>query len=987
MKLVMQGFGPFKDEQVIDFTMFQSGVFLIAGPTGAGKSTIFDAICLALYGKILNDKNQKEMIYRGSEEVRTAQISFTFEHNLKEYTVKRKIYRSNANGKSELTLPDGQKITKEINEYIIQLIGLDIQQFQKVVMLPQGKFEKLLLDNDRNKQVLLRQICGTQIIEHFITHLKEVYKEQTQTLVQLETNLAATKQNLLPYDEQYESCQNLHAQITDKHILLRKLEQQINQFERELTKQAQIKQQHEQLATYQAEYQELQDQTQEINEKRQIVQQLMPAKQIQNLEMELMRWQNEEQELQNLQKAIGAEYQTSAAEYQQMEAQYQNLGQLEQEQEEFQIQKERRDNLAKENQVMLGQLEQLAALETKKEQLLATNQEHLTAIADLNSKLNDFKQWEQEEREYQIAKPQLKHQQASLEAQIIELESLMEQEATYQLQLSKFTALERQEQELQTVYRAKQQQYQELSETYLLSVVAELAEKLEVNMPCPVCGSTEHPNPNPQHMQKIDYEKVDAYKKQLAEQEQKLSDVQQEIRKQSTALQALQPKLPHWVQEYATTDFAALSEKLRTEQQQVQAQLEQIEQFFVAFAKQQTLKEQQKTQLKQLIIEQEQEQTELVKLEQQLKQLEQEVTFYMQEHQIADIKQFGEQLAQESEDLAQQITALRDRRTQIRLHYLEVKENYDRLHGQKQEVEKSLADNKDKLAQAKQAFEQMLAQHFTQAEYEQLKQYLAAEQTLISQIQAYEVNNQRLQEQIALLKQQTKDTQLPDLHVLEAEKQQLTAQKDELNIELGTLQQALVDYQKYVQLLHNQEQEYHQFKVQYDNLHALYEVTVRGARGQNANDFEMFVQMHYLDQIILKANYHLGLLTDNRYLLRRKERTLTIEVLDNYSGELRRINTLSGGETFKASLALALGLSDTISEQTSHMKIDMLFIDEGFGTLDDNSIEQVLNVFDDLQQDGRTIGIISHVDLLKQQIYEQIQVKSEYGQSHLSLKI
>lgn len=1031
-ELKMENFGPFLNETV-DFEKLQSSpLFLISGKTGAGKTTIFDAITFALFGDPSGD-------LRSAEEIRSifakstdlTRVVFTFVHHGRTYQIERQpkqtIAKKNGKGntiknqKVQLTIFDEnnreiesyQKIDR-VREFLSQLLHLEKEQFRQIVMLPQGEFRNFLMANSTEKESLLRNIFGTGFYRRFTEKLKQKRQaydqEVAETMVlidQLFEQIESEKG--LSYQE---SLNNTHLYLTIEKKKLSDQEISLTRLQKEVIEKQTIFNEAQQLAAYFKEYHQtkvvLAEQNQELPEIAAIKEQLIIAETIEKIQP----FMDEEIKQQSILKALREEFINNTNEIEKVETQQATWetteATLQLETEEW---KERQQQLQRLENI-LPLLEQQHTLQTEQSELLTKQQskadelekfklerqQRQEKIANLKEKLRSEKEFQ--ERRYQevqfqtictelTRKRQREFELQELEEdQQIELAKLIEKTSRLSNQMTSATA-----------------EFQQIQHRWASLEIARLSMQLIPGEACPVCGSPEHPNPA-KHAE-ISLIELQALQIEMEEKEAVLKNLQ--IEKEKTQV----------VFENQRVSF----KKLQAERQQIQEQLLEEETDFLkeltAFYQISISQVEMEDFLAKKITETTTQLAELKKIAEEVAELSftekdlelQEQTLVNQLAEITAALQLLEgRLAVlneqtddwQLEELIEKITiekqAVSGYLSKIESHQKmgqELKTQVTLLTERKKQLDQSITNQEIQLAEKTAIVNDGLRQADLMREaFNSLieKNYVAAD--LKARIQDFENRRLILQDRIKVLSNRLENQREPELEILA--------------VALKTIQDRLEEARKIYYQLENHIRQQQQLVDKIEILHAESQQQLSEQQeisqlfnvmnGDNPKKIglERYVLKWYLYEVLAKANQQFTLLTNNRYQFELNETVgsykgstgLEINVYDDHAGQVRSAQTLSGGESFIAALSLALGLAEVIQNQAGGVAIETLFIDEGFGSLDEEALEMAMTALESVDNKGRMIGIISHVKELKERIPQQIIVKTNgSGQSKITYQL
>ncbi len=905
--LTMSAFGPYAAKTVIELDKLgTNGLYLITGDTGAGKTTIFDAITYALYGEASGNTRDVNMFRSKYAEPSTpTEVELTFEYAQKIYTVKRnpEYDRPKARGEgyttekanAELHYPDGRVVTKlkEVNKAIVDIMGIDRSQFTQIAMIAQGDFLKLLLASTEDRKKIFQKIFRTQCYYQLQERLKQQtgdlakdYGKIGDSIRQYINGIACHSDDVLMLE--VDKAKKGELKNTEAVQLVEKLIKQDDAAQQKVLERIGELDKQKQKIAAQLAVAESRKTTEEKQEK---------AKE--NLALETQRQKTLETE-KNEAAAHQSEVQKAVEAIAKLEAQLPEYAEMQKKQTE-------RTGLQK----ALEELAQKIKTEAETADKLAQS------IADLKAEQASLQNTGAAQAAQKAEKDRLAEQQKDLEA-------LKKEYAAYQkleAQLKKAQADYAQKSEDSGKMRAE---YEHKNKLYLDAQAGILAETLTEGVPCPVCGSLEHPHPaqkseNAPTKQELEICKAKAEEAEKATQEasSKASTCNGQV---NTSRETLQARGQKWL----GTDAVEEIERLCCEKQQQTA-------------------------------------AALQKAEQQLKEIE---------------KQLGrkaalDQLIPQKEDELEQC---KNRRGSY--------ETQQAGDGAKlQAAEKRLKELAEKLsypseAEANQALQQLREQkeawgkaiQETQKAYDECEKSLAA---LKGTLEGYQKTLQGMEKV---------DVQAVLAAQAEAETQNAVwqARKGEIGDRLAVNRPILKNLQPQISQMEETEK-------RLQCVQALSDTANGRLSGKEKIMLETYIQMTFFDRIIRRANVRLMVMSGGQYELKRRvnaennrsQAGLELDVIDHYNGSERSVKTLSGGESFKASLALALGLSDEIQSSAGGIRLDTMFVDEGFGSLDEESLEQAVNALVGLTQGNRLVGIISHVSELKNRIDKQIVVIKE----------
>lgn len=905
--LTMSAFGPYAAKTVIELDKLgTNGLYLITGDTGAGKTTIFDAITYALYGEASGNTRDVNMFRSKYAEPSTpTEVELTFEYAQKIYTVKRnpEYDRPKARGEgyttekanAELHYPDGRVVTKlkEVNKAIVDIMGIDRSQFTQIAMIAQGDFLKLLLASTEDRKKIFQKIFRTQCYYQLQERLKQQtgdlakdYGKIGDSIRQYINGIACHPDDVLMLE--VDKAKKGELKNTEAVQLVEKLiDQDTAEQQKVLERIGELDKQKQKIAA-QLAVAENRKTTEEKQEK---------AKE--NLARETQRLKTLETE-KNEAAAHQPEVQKAVEAIAKLEAQLPEYAEMQKKQTE-----------------RTGLQKALEGLDQKIKKEEETAKKLALSIADLRAEQASLQNAGAAQAAQKAEKDRLAEQQKDLEA-------LKKEYAAYQkleAQLKKAQADYAQKSEDSGQKRAE---YERKNKLYLDAQAGILAETLTEGVPCPVCGALEHPHPaqkpeNAPTKQELEIckAKVEAAEKATQAASSKASTCNGQVDASRENLQARGQKL-------LGTDAVEEMERLCCEkQQQTAAALQKAEQQLKEIEKQLGRKDA----LDQLIPQKEGE-------------LEQCKT-----------RRGGYETQQAGDGAKLQAAEKRLKELEEKLSYpseAEANQALQQLRKQKEAWEKAIQE--------------------TQKAHDECAKNLAALKGTLEGYQKTLQGMEKVDVQAVLAAQTEADQQ----------KAVWQAQKNEISDRLAVNGPILKNLQPQISQMEETEK-------RLQCVQALSDTANGKLSGKEKIMLETYIQMTFFDRIIRRANVRLMVMSGGQYELKRRvnaennrsQAGLELDVIDHYNGSERSVKTLSGGESFKASLALALGLSDEIQSSAGGIRLDTMFVDEGFGSLDEESLEQAVNALVGLTQGNRLVGIISHVSELKNRIDKQIVVTKE----------
>lgn len=1027
LSLKMTAFGPYKHTENIDFNDLKGNqLFVISGSTGAGKTTIFDGICFALYGSASGEDRSESRNMRSDfaeDDVHTS-VEMEFEIHNRTYRILRQMGHVKKGNKSATgekyeffeKLSDREipcverQIVSEINPKVEQIIGLSINQFSQIVMLPQGEFRKLLTSDTENKEEILRKIFKTEPYKVITERLK---RKKTQVEDELKIEHRSTNsyiqniESVLPTRES-SLFQTLAQDQYNINQILAGLTEEVSYYNAKITRdQNKYDHAYKEHTTKSNEF----HQAQSLNER--FAEWEMKEQKLKSLNTELPLFNDKEKQLERAERAILIEA---------IERQFRDL------QQEM-IEKERTLNAAYNSEVKAKEkLEQINLLYIEEEKKLPQREQLAATLIRLSDFLPIVKELDTKEFELKAVQTQVVELNSSfqlidrqvttgneslqeLKQEIDQLENRLVMFDEHVQTLADLNDQCRVLKEFLTIQQAlhvqesdvinNERKYKEVNETYMNlerqwfdNQARVLAAHLHDGDACPVCGSVEHPNKNEQD------QTLSPSKEELEQSKAMLNQVDSHYRNVRAKQSALSEQLDKKGEELTTfgIDGQQLSEVYKTmDESRSKVNLEvstmrkdkaklveMKKQHQVQYVKVEEL-QLRKAQVEKTYQEMHSTYEKLIAIyDDKLQSIPNEIRVLAQlERQIKETNVYKHQLEHTWATVQQQ---RQDAKEQHSSSLLTVK--HTELAVQETNDKKDKADIQFKTALKNSSFD-------FEEDYQLARLSRNSMVALKEEINEFKQARHTLSEQVAELNTLLENKVKVDLTVLQSE---LTTMKHAYETALNEVNQAM-DYKKAADQLIVKISNSHEKSMlkerEFNQITDLHDV-IRGHNGLKIS-FERYLQIEYLEQILVSANERLKNLSNGQFHLIRSERQesrgrqsgLGLDVYDAYTGQTRDVKTLSGGEKFNASLCLALGMADVIQSFQGNVSIDTMFIDEGFGSLDEESLNKSIDTLIDLQKSGRMIGVISHVQELKTAIPAILEVKKSkegFSQTRFVLK-
>lgn len=1026
IQLILCAWGPYKGMEVIDFEQIgEKGLFLITGPTGAGKTTVFDGISYALFGDVSGSVREKDSLRSdfADGDVNTY-VTLTFSHKGHVYEIYRnpKYTRPRKRGegvteekeKADLK-QDGVLIASGVSDVtgtIRTIIGLDYRQFKQVSMIAQGEFLQLLVSGSKDRTKIFRDIFHTHIYENIqqllSTKSRQIQKDIDILANRIEEGFAVVdlsdNENWLA---QYETGRSHYEKLLS---LLTSSVMEDDQKEKQIKEELTICEQHKNekliemnegkhIEEVWVKLQENQSKQNELNEKANVIQEkeqlLNQAERYLKVQPKETLWKEVLQRKQEKEMALMIlqdELSTISQDLKEAEADYGKLESHNKELENIRNKANVLDNLiklAESYEDMIRQHEEMKkslnqeidGLETLRNQRI--QQEKISE--DVKTQLNQYENLEMNYSELQVKK--------------LHLTGILEKAATVsdkEKQKKDFEKLLLQHQEdylsSDKIAKEKKIEYEKQDDIWKKAAAGIIAQSLMMSTPCPVCGSTEHPNP----AELPDYVPDEAYIKQL----KSLYEASLETagQKQKTAaetnskLNALREELEAAYREACVTveeEFNQFRQEKEQEMFKLEREYDQIQTQLM-----------EKVELRKRLEESEQKAKEATEL---YATYEKKVLALQAEEHIllGKVTQFKESLPADYENkgiLVRQRVECVKKADEMQIicdnivkRFQEVKIAFESRKTLQTDYHAELKQLQNQIVRLESEFLECRMEHGfdDQMAYERAG---LTEQEMINlrnELKSYYEEIKSLTDYERILKSELVGKERKNITELQDTISEIEKQVNELQQQKEQIAGRLSQHKRLVDSISEKLDKKKQFEKEYGIVGDLEKV----AKGNNPRNliFEQYVLSVYFDEILNAANIRLEKMSNTRYQLyrvleagdARSKESLDIEVLDRYTGKRRSVKSLSGGESFKAALSLALGMSDIVQNNAGGIEIDTLFIDEGFGSLDSESLDQAIDALMVLTGKKRLIGIISHVSELKERIDNQIIVEKTNSGSRI----
>lgn len=1004
IKLTLNNFGPFLHE-VIDFEQVKDNqLFLISGKTGSGKTMIFDGIVYALFGEAsTNERNETDLRSHFADAKQAMSVVFEFELNNSKYKVERLASfikegnKTKSPGKLDVyELEDGNYHLRESkisegNQFIRQLLGVNSEQFRQLFILPQGEFKRFLISSSSSKQTILRTLFNSKRFESIQEQLNNQVKNEKEAIDQRYYKMDIIWKDVEDFNNpnlsQFKEIESIQTekitiaipkfreyskQLFDnaKNEKL-KLKEKLEIKQEKLNKNIELEKQLDQLESYKNKLNELNEEQDQINGLKTIISRLNEVRTLSNLQQQLTQKQSKIE-------ATQSQIKTQNNKIAELSKEEKKLNDLVQKLNDKELQLEEKHQYLDKTQSIFSKIEYYKNAFDNVEKDENELQKQLNLQKEIENKIKQF-QKEKGEQKVDYTKLQV------ISDDLIKLNLKIEEAKVNQNNQTKLKEyaekLKDKNNELITIKDNIQTNEKLLNEVDTSNIdlndketfVREIQSALDIGDHCPICGNIVHSLD-----EHIDFDFIKKQKNLIKTYEKTLNDLKGKKIKIETEIDNLEKqKTEIEKQIIPDLDLNNLQQKQQdklNEKESVKKENNRIESLE---QKLQELKnDSHKNELKikeyQYINEQNQTKINELKKETEFNDIESfKKNFTEIETEISKFKQDKEKTAQQKNEV--------DRKSSIEKNNLEHLNNTcSDLNNEIESIQTEFNNEMNRVGlKDKDELDRLLSEFQYKDEYE-------------SKVEKFNQSLVETQHEIKRLTESTQGIQLVDSKQLEEQLNQSQDLFDQaLNKETSIKYQIDSNEEKFEKL----EEHIHYLNNELKTQKEIFNLAeVISGKNEKKLTLETFVLIHYLERIIQQANLRLSIMSGQRYHLKRRESIsqgysgLEIDVFDFHSNKSRHISSLSGGETFQASLALALGLSEVVQQESGGISLDSMFIDEGFGTLDQETLDTALDTLLNLKASGRMVGIISHVSELKQRIPLILEVKSQQYQSVTQFK-
>lgn len=994
IRLELKEFGPYKNEIIEWDKIINEPIFLITGKTGSGKSTLFDAITYALYNKTTGGKDIASLRTKTALDKDKTQVNFDFELSGKKYRIERTLAYLKAgnknltSGKVALMQYNDEKLEviatkeQEVKEKVEELIGLDDKQFCQIIILPQGKFKEFLLSKSSEKKETLRSLFNTYFYQKFVEQLQEQAKKLDSSHKQKEKELITRfeqfdiEEELIKFeylkDENFEEILSIiHSQeetIKNEKKELLKLERSFSKEKEKFIELSKLNDKFIQLKNNKLELANLSEKEDYYKSLRLEVEKLKELQKNKDKIIEYSTLLNKQLQLRKIEKNLLIDTDKYKLDLEnnkklqlELNAQKDNIEELRKETVDYKFFYNNFNELnsAKANiEIYSETLEELAL---KKE-----------TYKELDSRLKVSKEGHLEDIE---EKNILESSIGKLKLEILKKEQDVEKLEEYNNKFSevndkslKLTLDKKQLEELEVEKKKLEQEVILLNKNKEQEVLNGFLLKLHEGDECPLCKQKIEHLPEIPSLEAVD-ESIEKSLQKVNKDTIQLETLIKKDEEEIERISALLKNLEDTINFKSKEELSQLEDELKTDNLKL-----------TDISKAIKISEDKIKGLNQEI----EELSELFKNEDEIKQKHLEAKNKIEQFE-KNVKIELDEFADYYEKIQSQVEDF-DNRCNVQQN------NSNELLIRKTKLETEQKNNKTNLLEVSKRIENII-ESFSDSKLN--KYYITLEmaeediaelvklEEFESQINKFEDAKKIIVNSVEKLEEELKELNQPDLEEEQQKLQDIESQVNDFIEKVAILNTRLENNKKLYKKIHSEYIELLESSKEIREIIAFSDVV--SGKTENRKSLETYVQGYYLDLILVAGTKRLLQMTNDRYrFIRRDEKSkggglqgLEIEIHDIYLNSTRIISSLSGGELFLASLALALGLAEVIQNESGGISLETIFIDEGFGSLDAETLDIALTTLIDLQSYGRNIGIISHVSELKERIRPKVEVYSK----------
>lgn len=1041
-KLIISGFGPYAERQELDFeeNLKDKNMFVICGNTGAGKTTIFDAINFVLYGEASgSDRDGKSLRSDFADHETPTEVELWFSLRGKDYYVKRSpsYLRPKQRGEgfveskpaAEIRISKDKTITgfKEVTREIENILGINTEQFKQLVMIPQGEFKRLLSAKSDDKEEIFRKIFGTEVFERIQREIREEAKALKNSVERVERDRLNKIRSFICTEEDDELFRIINADninidtimekfknsiegdIQSQKVLeenIKKITENIKKLQDEITLGEAINGKFDKLENIKKDLDELEGKVKEYENKKNQLERAKKAITVRSFEEKYedknKLLKNLNLKLDNLEKNLAVyteDYEKAKQEFIKQQSREEEKNKIIKDIDEKVKLKEKVSEYEKTKKQVEFFNEKVKIVKERIENININTLKNEEKLKIIDKNLENINLDKDKKRELDVKKVEVSNKLDKLKKLYNSIARWIKDKNEYDKEVKTFKEFEK-------TFLSVKNNYEKLEDIFRKSQAGILALNLEEGSPCPVCGSTHHPNLAKLEDSDVTEEKVKKEKEALEVFSEKRDKYLSKLTEMNSSLKtAMENSIRSFLRELLNVEVCEEDinkingevKKIWKDNKDELIDIEnRIKELSVFINKEKDIIEEKNSLYKnneELRKELQIKNDELVVEEGKLSAANSTLTAIRNEFN-GEIKT--------SKELEDMIVSLNKKLSLIKKEYENAEESFNvsksRLDNAKG-IEKSTKEMMEKTRSERNEALDIFKRRVLDLGF---INYLDYKHSVLS-----EVKIQDLEEEInkfnsdllscrKLYETLSKDveglsrvdlSQINERLKKENEvKANLDKEAKEIFARIKNNKTVLEDCNKYNKRIKEDEEKY-KIVGRLSNI-------INGDNPKKIS-FERYVLASYFERIIDAANLRFNKMTSGRFELLRKEdmgdkrkgQGLDLEVFDNYTGKARDIKTLSGGESFKASLSMALGLADVVQAHAGGIQLDTMFIDEGFGTLDPESLDNAIECLMELQNDGRLVGIISHVAELKERIQTRLEVSATSKGSRAEFKI
>ena len=1037
--LQMNYFGPHEDSSIDFRKLDEAPIFLIGGDTGAGKSTIFDAMTFALFGSTTTDgRDAREMRSQFAPIDKATEVTFYFEQGNNLYRIVRRPEQWLKSQRGD-NLVDKKPIAKlaivdkvggteidsiaakpsDVGTAIAEILNLSAEQFKKIILLPQNDFSEFLKSKTDAKEAILKKIFGTQLYSDFANKLRDLYTTDKKKNEAFATDLAAQMDSDNWTDEEKE--QLSHEADEQKMVLLeefvKKRHEDFNKVEKqadEINKQVQtadknfqtakdLDKQFTDLDTTKQDYQlTIVNKKTDISANQKHVAELQWADSLKDIVRDLDSKTTELSNISDRKQKLASQMEISQKDYQLATSKNQELT----------AQKDIFDQKTVESKKLAVLIPDVERIEKLKQEIadqkpeLTTLQDKLSAqdkeLQQVTEKIAAKKTLLTDSDTLQTQKDAITNEKDNFVETLTPLENhqLSAKKEVQRLQKH----LNELKEKLQTKEKKLQQaqiDFQEKKGHRQALMIAQLQKELVDGEPCVVCGSTDHSGmvktvDADETELKASMEQVDKSQNRFASAQKEVETLNENIAQVTDELDTAEDTLNNANHQLSDTyqELIAKSKLTFNDEFVMTAAKKVFEKAIDSLNEQLTAANKLTVEIDKLLDTNKvaaEKQTEL-KLALATKKSSLEANENDLEQTLTKVGTESRSSKEIAKEIKQLDTAVEDYQKQLADTQKTAQDSqlkYSNNQTQFADVEKQLADQKNSIDKLQKQLDSALSDPTAKSDdstvlrdwLEEINDGLLSD--LQIKISNYKQEKTRLEKRIEELSTALTDKQKPDLSALKEILTNLQAKKDELISQVANAKRTFQDAQKNLNRIKEIIAKQGDFAKKFSQLSDLYNIVNGQGNNSSKLKLETFVVQNYLQKVLNYANDHfINLLSNNRYTFelsndpsdKIRDHGLDINIFDNETGKSRSSDTLSGGETFIAALSIALSLSEVVQSSSNGVQINALFVDEGFGSLDDETLEKSMTALETIGQ-NRMVGVISHIESMKQTIGQQVLIK------------